>query len=27
MFDLGVEQAKNGTAFRTQNPAGQAQKP
>ena len=27
MYDLGVEQAKNGTAFRTQNPAGQAQKP
>ena len=27
MFNLGVEQAKNGTAFRTQNPAssGQAQ--
>ena len=27
MFDLGYEQAKNGSAFRTQNPAGQAQKP
>jgi hypothetical protein len=27
MFDLGFEQGKNGTAFRTQNPAGQAQKP
>jgi predicted acylesterase/phospholipase RssA len=27
MYDLGLEQAKNGIAFRTQNPAGQAQKP
>jgi hypothetical protein len=25
LFDLGVEQARNGTAFRTQSPAGQAQ--
>jgi hypothetical protein len=25
LFDLGVEQAKNGTAFHTQNPSGHAQ--
>jgi Patatin-like phospholipase len=25
LFNLGLEQAKNGTAFRTQNPSGQAQ--
>jgi hypothetical protein len=25
LFNLGFEQAKNGTAFRTQNPSGQAQ--
>ncbi|MFL4977199.1 MAG: patatin-like phospholipase family protein [Xanthobacteraceae bacterium] len=25
LFNFGLEQAKNGTAFRTQNPAGQAQ--